>query len=418
MKKIFALVLAAIMLASMAPVFAPETTIPNDGPLTTGAYVPPGSGSPPIIKAKWEAHDFDPNVIDTLDDDPLEPGTQILPPMSYLGTVTVEYCVVVYDPDGKGNIVGAYVDVYHPDGTFKYQVTLDEIPTDTPANRQAAANLVQAAYDNGILVINTGAGYDLTDVKDELLQNSAKLYCGKRDLTYHQMCGECIGDCDDIGYTDFPYKVDAYGVDVENSGRVYFTNYFEYICTAGILKDFNSLDWEQIRVAPYRDDPELNKKWIEGDWVWDLDTVSMGPACKGDQGGINCRPPTIRNIGNTPVYIDIAYDDMEFGQASGLWNVRFDASMKHNEEVLIDPVSAHSPDDCSDFNPDPATMTRLPAGGIEPEPYGETKYSVLDLCHTEKISFSIQVFKATPDTTYTGCSLIEPIPMTFPWWAD
>jgi hypothetical protein len=421
-KKILAMALATALVLTV-PVLATGEIILNNGgsSIGSGAYVPAGGGDPPIVKAKWEGvvHPGQESVIATSDDNPILPGTQVDPPMAWEKTVTLEYCNVITDKDGKGNIIESYSDVYHPDGSFKYEVPLTEVPTTTPTERLAASTLVQAAYDNGILAINTG--YTLGEVKDELLEGSAKLFCGRADLDYHQMCGEfewyqvcegcpttCVCHWEHNGGP--AYEVDAFGVDVEGSGRIYFKNNFEYTCTAGVELDFNSIDWENVRAWSL--DRIINTKWVEGDQVWD---TPIGPACKGDvKTGIGCRPPTIRNIGNTPVYLGIAFDDMKFGKSGAKWNVDFDASMKHNEEVIMDPVSAHS-GKCEYF--DPVSTTMLPDKGLDPEPYCETENGVLDLCSKEKLTFSIHVYKAPSlDKQYQGCTLIDPIPMSYPWW--
>ena len=437
-KKLIAMILATVMVASTVPVLASaDGIVIGGGTVSTGATVPLSAGDPPVVKAKWEAVDYDTRsinpgnpstyvAIDTSDDDPTLPGTQVNPPMEWGETVTLEYCVVVMDPDGKGNIIEAYVDVYHPDGSFKYEVPLEEVPTVSVEQRQAASNLVQSASDNGILAINEAEGFTLAEVKDEVLENSAKLFCGKADLDYHQMCGEyewcgkCTGTCPGTGcectgltpVSGYAYTASAFGVDVEGSGRIYFDNNFEYICSAGIELDFDSINWENVKAWSL--DRVINTKWVEGNYIFD---EPVGPACKGTTDIENCRPPTVRNIGNTPVYLGVAFDDMGFGKAGDRWNVDFDASMKENAEVVMDPVSMHSLNDCSDFNPACEDMTTLPDSGLEPEPYCEEEYGVLDLCDTEKMTFSIHVYKSpVSGGSYQGCTLIEPIPMDFPWW--
>jgi hypothetical protein len=378
-KKILAIAILTII-AVTTPVFAQD--------IPTGAIVPPGAGTRPVIKAKWETPDNYPKL-----------GTQIDPPKTLNGKITVEYWVVVTDFNGKGDVDRAYVDVWHPDGTFKYQIPLTEYDTSTPQKRADAAALVQAAYNAGILVINTNPGepyvpFTLVEVKDELIENSAKLYHGTADLDYHQMCGSCKGPCDVPGTDkDYPYKVDAYAFDRGNVPSDYFTNYFEYICWAGIDMDFGSIDFGEVMVSSH--------KWIEGDSIFNPGTSNI--AC---EFGTSCVPPTVRNIGNTPVYIDVTFDDMGFGFSGPPenkdWNVEYDASIKHDGEVTFKPF----------------VTKRLPNGGVEPEPYCEENYGIVDLCDTEKISFSIHVKKSIPGKIdpYSGTATVEPVAMGFPWW--
>jgi hypothetical protein len=130
---------------------------------------------------------------------------------------------------------------------------------------------------------------------------------------------------------------------------------------------------------------------IEGDRVFDALSTPPNPACDPETGG-NCRAPTIRNTGNIPVTIDVTQDDMDFGQTSGDWNVRWDARLGLENPVMFWPEeTAHLH-------------------------YGEGEGAPLDLCALDKISFSIHVIKAKPNTDHSGFALIEPIPVETCWW--
>jgi len=361
-KKILAIALLTIMLATTVPVFAQD--------IPTGVDVPAIPGNPPVIKAKWEEPD---------DADPGHsiPGTQINPPKTYEGTKTVTYWIVATDPiDGKLNVDKALIAVYHPDGTFKYQFPLTEVDTSTPSARASAAAIVQQAYDDGLVHLNTG--YEINEVIDEIIENDAKVYTGSADLDYHQMCGF--------------YTVHAYAIDKETIWSEVFENQFEYVCWAGIDLDFNKINFGSV--------VQSTPKWVYGDEIFDV--AMPGPACKdGENPEPYCRRPTVRNIGNTPVYIEAEFSDMGFGQfMDGSWKVQFDSSLKHDAEIIFDPF----------------VSTRLPDGGTEPEPYCEKNYAVLDLCDTEKISFSIHIIEALVKGGHSGYSTIEPVAMTYPWW--
>lgn len=392
MKKLLVMALLTIMLTTV-PVFAQTTP-------TQAYYSGSGAGTPPVIKAKWELPD----------EDPIKPWTQVNPPMSYQGNKTIDYWVIVTDYDGWNSVDAAYVDVYHPnnncdppgcDGSlcpsFKYQVKLTEIPICYPNGTIIQSNLdmvsanITAAHAAHLVTYgqnNTGYDFTLDEVKHELIKCSAKAFKGSQIIDYHQMCGEftweyqCTGTPPICNYTwtatdkTTGYKVNAYAYDTSGLKSPYLTNYFEYICQAGIEVDFNRLDFENVLYKEH--------KWIEGDNIFNTPT---GPACRIGGG---CRAPTIRNIGNIPVNITVMQDDMDFGY-SGLitnpdWNVQWDARLEENAISI--------------FNPYQTVMLD----------------GTLGLCNTQEISFSIYVSKPVSTGQHDGTVTIETVKLPFPWW--
>jgi hypothetical protein len=311
-------ILMALIIATMtiAPAIQAQTTVPTQVNVISG-----GSDSPPVIKAKWELPD----------DNPLMPGTQVDPPMAHDVVLQREYYAVVTDPQGIFDINRVYVDVYHPDGSFKYQAELFQVH-DVPI----ATAMVLDADAAG--VITYGPGFTLDDLIEEIEQFEAKLFKGIYELDYHQPCGL--------------YKVEAYAYDQSNTRSEYLINYFDYLCGTGIECDFNAINFGDVEVS--------KNKWVSGDVEWDT------PA------------PTIRNIGNTPAKICLFTDDMDFGMTSGEYNVEFDGRLDLEDPVVFDPYM----------------WAELPG--------------TLDLCRTDKISFSIHVKKG--EGVHSGEMTISAIP--------
>ncbi|MCX6819636.1 MAG: hypothetical protein NT129_06600 [Candidatus Aenigmarchaeota archaeon] len=350
----------------------------------TQANVPVGIGDAPIVKAKWETV---PSAGSALDDDPSMPWTQVTPIMDWKAEKNIGFWAVVTDPNGFGDLTDyAYVEVYHPDGSPKYQVELTELYNSCPEDTTEIAAAIQSVEDAdaaGLITYNTG--YDLQDLIDEIEQCSAKVFYGEAPISNCQMCGEfdwswectatnppCNGKWTAYDKTG-GYKVEAYAFDKYNVKSAFLTNYFEFICTAGIETDFTSLNFGNVIVS--------SNKWIEGDWDYDWQ-IAPGPACPpGLQTG--CRPPTVKNVGNTPVQISVEFDDMDFGYSGPSttknWNVIWDARFGLKTASYFDPYV-------------PTTLE------------GE-----LPKCESSKISFSIHVEKAVTTGGHDGQVWIEPV---------
>lgn len=341
MKKIWSIVIAVIAVVAMS-VPAVAANIDTSVTVQTG-----GLGGPPIVKCKWEGPD-------TGDTGHVIPLTQLLPPVSYGGTVPIRFWAVVTDPEGLLNVANVYVDVYHPagpplDGSFKFQAQL--LPYEnaladgvlTPAEINAAINEVNFAYDAGLITF--GEGYDLTEVIEELSQGAAYLWFGEYVMDYHQPCGF--------------YTVEAYAFDAgTNNQSIHLVNQFEYVCVTACEFDFTAINYGTVVVG--------QEKQVDGNLIW------------GD--GI----ATVRNIGNTWFHLEVRQDDMGFGiTAPSNWNVAFDARLGNaleNVKVVYDPAYAKG-------SPAAGPFTVIPG--------------IVNLCNTWKLDFSIHVEKAT-QTAYSG----------------
>lgn len=143
------------------------------------------------------------------------------------------------------------------------------------------------------------------------------------------------------------YRVQVKAYDRNNNPSLPLINFMHYVQTTACEFDFTAVDYGSVEVC-------INK-WIGGD-------TTFGTALL----------PTVRNIGNTNANVTVSNTDMGFGQTSGVWNVVFDAKLSVSGTEVV-------------YNP--AVTTTIP--------------TVLPLCNTQKLDFSIHVKKADPGV-YSG----------------
>jgi hypothetical protein len=397
MKKILALFITLAMVFVTAQALADPTVYPSDVPTTdcaweeqdcildipttatiTGSAGGGGSGnSPPIIKCKWE---YDLDVSIDLDPECGGPcpdchdgdywlhdaccctaGLQVKPIL--YGAVNVGYFAVVTDPEGVEHVDSVYADIWHPDGTFKYQIELFPLGFGSGGayDKTVALDAWDHVYGCHSDLIKFGTftpapGLTIPeDIRDELNQEEAYLYYGTAQIDY----------CQPGGW----YYVGVRALDGYDAWCDYLFNRYWYIPTAGIAVDFTSINYGTVA--------EGSNKWVGGDQ--DFTTTSK---------------PTVRNIGNTPLQLYVYQDDMGFGKTAGNWNVEFDVRLTANGVVRI--FSPEQKDIISGTN-DYYPGVRIPG--------------LLPLCTQEKLDFSIFVFKGFPGETYNGilnlCALIN-----------
>jgi hypothetical protein len=237
-----------------------------------------GPSDPAIIKAKWE----------TPDDDIFRNHTQVTPIPG--DNVTVTYHAVVRK--GTGTIDSVWSEVYHPDGTYKYEVYM------TNVTEQVAVSIWEDITGINVDCVQFNIAYftalfgrpptvqEMVDnILTELLQRD-ELYIGTGDLNY----------CQPAGW----YTVGAIAHDNAYGWCDPLWNHYWYIPYAAFETDFNHIDWGVIQ--------SHTTEWVDGDYF--MTTPSA---------------PTIRNIGNTPINFNISSTDMGFGYDTELeqWNVFF-----------------------------------------------------------------------------------------------
>jgi len=333
--------------------------IPDQTDIGTQVFITGGGGStgnePPVIKCKWE-YDLDvmlegedcPPCGEPCGEDgnyyhdacPCELGLQVKPIIG--SSVTVGYFAVVTDPQGVNSVDHMYVDVWHPDGSFKYQIEILPIGFSSGGYDKNVALDAWAHVITNHADLITYNGYENDEIYDELWEELAYIYYGEAEISY----------CQPGGY----YHVGVREHDTYDYWCDYLYNNFWYIPTSAIEIDFTTLNYGSIATSV--------NKWVGGDS--DMATLEK---------------PTVRNVGNTPVKLNVWQDDMDFGQTGTAWNVQFDARLGApgvNGDVVYAPYEY---------------ISGWPGVWIP---------GVLPLCTEDKMDFSIHVFKGMPGYTYLG----------------
>jgi hypothetical protein len=275
-----------------------------------------GEGHEPWIKCKWETilppyveNETGNEILDHyLDDDMVAAGIQINPVL--MGTKTVYYYALVTDYEGVGGVQHVYVDVYHPDGQFKYQFELmNQLDT------QTSLTIFDEVYENNPTIMEFSDlnpyGYftNYTEARDEIQQGEAYIWWGQADLSYCQPAGS--------------YEVRTTAVDIGNLWATDLINYFWYVPTIGVLYDFINVTYGEA-------------------------LVDVEKTCGGDYQMTTPDQPTVRNIGNVPIKFNITQDDMGFGMTGSEWNVMFGARLGNKldgTQINYDPFElAYLPD--------------------------------------------------------------------------
>jgi len=341
-KSIFIVTIISLFSLAVMPVAAAD--------VSTGFTRDEGSGTAPIVKAKWE---MNPGTAGT-DDDPAA-GAQFTPSGQYQVNKSITICAVVTDPDGMADINGVYADVYYPVGIAlgDSHVALPDqsglgcgqfMQEDQMKKLEKTAgidlfckNIRTNNYD--LPTFNTGYDYEeICKADGELMKETAYVFCATKDLSYEDPSGA--------------YKVTVMAQD--NAGvDGMLDNQFEYLDLTAFETDFTAVSYGNVKL----DTP----KKIPGDLTWD-------PA--------NSLFPTVRNVGNTRLKMQVRQDDMGLGMTDGLYNVKYDARVGSNA-----PFAIYSPY---------ATTTLEDA---------------LDLSELDEMDFSIWVKKFPPGhdgNSYTG----------------
>jgi hypothetical protein len=348
MKKInmFAIIALLAMIALPAGAQTVSTGLTRDAT---------GSGSAPLVKAKWE----------------MNPEKEVATPYGYLGTDddiaagaqfdapgvkdqnrTIAICAIVTDEDSVNDIAGVYADVYYPKnialgdshvalpnqtgdgcGSFMQQDTL--IALDKDAGIELFCDKI---YNNNtnLPTFNPSqtAEYwwnDICAADGELEKETAKVFCAEKDLSYEDPSGN--------------YGVTVLAQDTSSKNGT-LGNEFTYLPLTAFDIDFTGVTYGNVK---------LNiEKVINGDLTFG--TASM---------------PTVRNVGNTRMNLTVMQDDMGLGKSSGNWNVIYKARVGN---------------EFSDWKSyDPTVVTTLE--------------DALDLSELDEVDFGIKVTKFPTDAT-------------------
>lgn len=366
-----------LALAMIVWTFGPALAIATDDNISTSLVRGNGGGSDPIVKVKWEMNAPYGELKGT--DDLPAAGAQFMAPGAWDGEMNYSVCAIVTDPNGVDDIDGVYADIYYPaTKAFHYDypavttyngkdMVEDLINGGTGTKPDYGLHgcgefieentLLPLTKDDGIALFcdtirssNNNlptffSGYDYDEIcgaTGELEKETAYVYCDDKSLIWEDPAGD--------------YKVEIFAQD--QAGNFSYTttpdyNYFEYLPLTAFETDFSEVDYGEVLLNTH--------KRISGDLTWD------------DGSGAN--PASVRNVGNTRLYVNVEQDDMGLGQTSSDWNVRYDARVG-NEEA-----------DWKNYWPE--TNKKL--------------QDILDLSEVEEMDFSILVTKwPNPGPDFTG----------------
>lgn len=345
--------------------------------VSTGLTRGTGGGSLPIVKVKWEMKTGTQG-----EDDSTAPGAQFIAPGVWGSKMNYTVCAIVTDPNGVADIAGVYADIYYPEGKAIHDlVPSTDVHKDPDNGTKDKGQGGCGAFieQNTLLPLSKSEGYNL--FCDKIRSNNNNLPTFYSPYTYDEICatdGELMKEeayvyCDPktLIWEDpaGDYKVLVTAQDKAGNNSTVRKNYFEYLPLTGFEKDFSNVGYGQVLLNTH--------KKISGD-------VNFGTASN----------PTIRNTGNTRLWMKVAQDDMGLGKSSNVWNVKYDARVGNHENdwTFYDP-----------FGPK----------GTTPGAYTQLE-DILDLSEIEEMDFSILVTK-WPDTntSYSGTMWLKAAPAPF-----
>jgi hypothetical protein len=343
---------------------APFQSLAADGSATTSMTRDTGGGAAPIVKAKWEMNGPYNQLSGT--DDSTNAGAQFEAPGAWDATMQYSICAIVTDPDGASDIDGVYTDIYYPsDRAFHPE---DDSNPDQDgggdisnpdyglsgcgAQRGDENRLTRLSKTDGLaLFCNTirnnnnnlpsfFGDYDYDEIcaaDGELQKETAYVYCADKELIWEDPAGD--------------YLVEILALDKAGVLSDVASNHFRYVPLTSYEVDFNSVSYGNVKLNTH--------KRISGD-----KTFSMNDGL-----------PTVRNTGNTRLYMGVMQDDMGLGTTDSVYNVKYDARIGNNEA------------DWKNYYP-------MVHKWLE---------DILDLSETEEVDFSILVTKfPNSNTSWTG----------------
>jgi len=341
MKKILAVALAIVLaLASTLTVMAAT--------MDTEAVVG-GSGNSPYVCAKFETPDHNEDM----------EGTQIDPEAG--AKRVVKFYVVIGDSNGIDDLSAAYIKVYHPDDSFKFQ--LDAI----------RPNWTVIPYDGMIDMDGDCAGETTVPVALDELEAQGRITYGydpvrgatmtldtlKYDLEHDkQLLVELVGEMD-FCQPSGEYRVEAIAVDQSGKSGT-LENLFFYTSIVALRCDFTMINWGSVNVTQ-----------------WNV--------LYGDEDMTTPTKPTIHNIGNDDAKIELNFTDM-LGANYQKKISDFDASMLGGHIELVAGT--------------PMVIADVAGAPI-----------ILPPCTPTQIDFSVHPPVGTPEDTYTGQMTITILPL-------
>ncbi|MDD9952917.1 MAG: hypothetical protein OXR66_01110 [Candidatus Woesearchaeota archaeon] len=347
MNKVIAIAMALFVITLAPATFAAEPSAPDV--VGGDAGIVEGAGVSPVVEFVWVLPD----------EDNLTAGTQ-LEVLAYGQRDDIYACVVVTDDDSRDTIADVFIDLYHPDGSFKYQI--HGVRLDNVADADAIEACKTDALNAGLIT-----SQDWEDINYRIFdQQISYMYEVWLPMFYHQPSGE--------------YRAEAWAVDTTSRASVPVDAFFTWVPGTFLGLDFTSVDFGNIQPGAW--------KIVNGDLVFSL----------GD--GM----PTVRNEGNTEVIVGLEISEF-VGTGSNPNKVidDFDAQLRNLGTNNHDSI----PGEHLEFVADQFVQFTYP----------------IELCRQEKLDFSIHADVGTlPDaysgnvTVYADPNIVDaPEPDTYPY---
>ena len=246
MNRMFLLAVAVMLLALPAALGYSVPGSPES--IAANASIAEGSGTSPVIEYVW-----------VLPDESSATGTQLnIVPSGERNDIYA--CIVVSDAESRDTIEDVFIDLYHPDASFKYQVHADMI------DNAEMEDCKDAALAAGLI---SSADHEMIDY-NIISQPNWYMYKVSLPMYYHQPSGV--------------YNATAYAVDSTSRISVPEVASFEWLAGTYLELDFDSVNFGTIQPAAW--------KIVNGDV--DMGTPDM---------------PTLKNEGNTEVQVGVMFTD-------------------------------------------------------------------------------------------------------------
>lgn len=299
------LLVLATSLLSFGVVLA-QTPVPETA--TTSAVIP-ATGQPPVVNAMWMLPDMQAGVAGVQygtaanahqhDDDMTQTGIQVMPNLGDLpGQRALQYWVMVEDPNGLGDIQDVFIKVYHPDGSFKYQLHLVKQECAVLGSATAAGTPLEAAVHTG-QITSAAAGEIVT-------------LCNKNMKAPYMVVGPISKDQPFGTYTWTATGVDLAGGTTPSSAT------FDVLQRAGFEIDFSTVNFGDIVPGAV--------KWVNGDEVF-------GTAAY----------PTVQSIGNVWLNLNIHFTAMtgaNYQKLISLFDAKVGTTGGFQVPFTLDPIAA------------------------------------------------------------------------------
>jgi hypothetical protein len=277
----------------------PAGSGPSAAEVGTGMDLNFSDNERPVVQAAWQMNQATSSGSQGKDDS-LADGAQFMPSGQYQVDKQIEICAVASDPDGLADLASVSAQIYYPEDIYLGPNRTSSQPgcgqpkeewflMTALETSQGLDLFCQEIRNDNANLASFKIGYDfdaLCGPAGDLAKETAKVFCGQNRLAYQDPAGE--------------YRVKVAALDQKQEAGI-MENSFKYLELVAFEIDFNSIDYCSMKLN--------TPKVLTGNETF-LD---------------NDGRPTLRNIGNTRLDIEIKQNDMGLGQSETGWNLTYQA---------------------------------------------------------------------------------------------